>query len=79
MASTLDTFFEQRGRQNALLDQFEAKFGTIPVEIQEAINNANFEQLREWNVQILKAGSLDEMGFPVTIQNSEKNENESTN
>ncbi len=63
MASTLDTFFEERGVRKTLLTQIAIKFGTVPDEVKETTTNANLEQLEHWVAEIMKVESLSEMGF----------------
>ena len=60
---------EERGRllekQDALLEQMRDKFGEVPDDVEALVRGMRTtEELRPYVHRILRANSLEEMGFP---------------
>ena len=54
-----------QGEQNLLLRLLTKRFGTLPEQYQQQINQANTEQLEFWTDQVLTATSLDDIFTPA--------------
>ena len=53
--------FQQRERRSILQDQLEIRFGKIPPHIIEQIQQAEFDQLRQWLKRLVVVENLDDV------------------